>query len=98
MWILLSSIYTSFGLVISCSVRAVTIGVDDVLCRVSRHAYDPRLDIISFDITSHSLISFDRISHPIIIVDRTSHPIISVDNTHFRWSLKLPNLFFREDV
>ena len=39
MWTLLNSINTRFDLVVSCSVRTDTVGVNDIACGVSRHAY-----------------------------------------------------------
>ena len=97
---------------ISCSVRTDTVGVNGILCRFSRHAYDPSS---TFSVSTSHLISIHASSHLFrkhltsaqqfrphrtsdCLVDRTSHPILSVDNTHFLWSLKLPDLFFSEDV
>ena len=86
MRILLTSINIRFGLLISCSVRADTVGVNDILRRVLRHRnhqFRHHLTSAHQYPTHLTSSSFDRISHPSISFDRTSHPIISVDNTPF---------------
>ena len=88
----------SFGLVISCSVGADTVGVDDFFMSCFTACVRPKLDIVSFDITSHPH-QYPRTSNLPIRLEHTSHPAVSTaPHIRFRWSLTLPNLFFSEDV
>ena len=81
MWIFLKSVNLSVDVVISCSVRADTVGVKRCFVSCFTACVRPKLDVVGVDITSHPVSSFDRTSQPILSVDRTSHPILSVDDT-----------------
>ena len=89
MWILLNSTKISFCLVISCSVGADNVGVKRYFMSCFTACVRPKLDPISFDITSHKLISIHAPpTHPFRThltfaqsFDRISQPIVIVDRT-----------------
>ena len=81
---LLNSINISFGLVISCSVGADTVGVNDIYvvfyCMRTTQAPHYR-----FDITSHKPLNIHALQ--CIRFERTSHPLRVSTLSHIRLSL-----------